>query len=372
MKLVAQIQLTPDADSGRKLRATVERFNAACDWIAGECFARKEANVYNVRKFAYHEVRERFGLSSQMAQLAIKAVCDSYKRDKSIKPRFRKHAAMPFDQRTMSFKGIARVSLLTLEGRALIPFIVGRYNEGRLTLPKGQCDLVLRKDGKWFLLVTVSVPDGTEIPATDFIGVDMGIVNIAADSDPDTEPYSGKDIEDVRRKHNLQRKRLQKKGTKGAKKKLKRVARKEARFRRHENHCISKTIVARAKGTGRGIAVEDLGGIREPITARGTDARNRLSGWSFGQLYAFLTYKAQLAGVPIEVVDPAYTSQTCAKCGHCRSSNRKNQSEFVCKACGHRAHADKNAARNIRARALAKRALELDPGTPGSRKSHTL
>jgi IS605 OrfB family transposase len=137
------------------------------------------------------------------------------------------------------------------------------------------------------------------------------------------------------------------------------MAGKEARFRRHENHCISKTIVASAKGTGRGIALEDLKGIRNRLTARGTEARAKLSGWSFGQLHAFLTYKAQLAGVPIEVVDPAYTSQTCAACGHCSKRNRKSQSVFVCKACGHGAHADKNAARNIRARALAKRAPKL-------------
>src|SRR4051794_11626814 len=98
MKLIVQIQLIPDADTGRKLRAVVERFHEATNWIAAECFTRREANVFNVRKFAYHEVRQRFGLSSQMAQLAIKAVCDAYKRDKSVKPTFRRHAAMPFDQ----------------------------------------------------------------------------------------------------------------------------------------------------------------------------------------------------------------------------------------------------------------------------------
>src|SRR5207245_317825 len=82
MKLVVQIQLIPDAETGRKLRTVVERFSAACNWIAGECFARMESNVFEARKFAYHQVRERFGLSSQMAQVAIKAVCDAYKRDR--------------------------------------------------------------------------------------------------------------------------------------------------------------------------------------------------------------------------------------------------------------------------------------------------
>jgi putative transposase len=357
MKLIVQTQLLPDADSSRKLRAIVERFNEACNWIAGECFTRREANVYEARKFAYHAVRERYGLSSQMAQLAIKAVCDVYKRDKDKRIRFRKHAAVPYDIRTMSFKGIDRVSLLTLEGRVLVPFILRSYQAERMPYAKGQCDLVLRKDGKWFLIVTVDLPDAAPIPVTDFLGVDLGIANIATDSDGNT--HSGKDVERIRRKHNLQRKRLQRKNTKGAKKKIRRVGSKEARFRQHENHVISKAIVETAQRTGRGIALEDLKGIRARVTARGGDARNRLSGWSFGQLYAFLSYKAQLAGVSVETVDPRNTSRACAECGHTAKSNRQSQSEFVCKACGHHAHADRNAARNIRARALSKRAQEL-------------
>ena len=68
---------------------------------------------------------------------------------------------------------------------------------------------------------------------------------------------------------------------------------------------------------------------------------------------AFLSYKAQRAGVPVVQVDPRYTSQTCAECGHRERSNRKNQSEFRCKACGHESHADVNAARNIRALAVS-------------------
>lgn len=357
MKLVAQVQLTPDADAAAKLRSIVERFNEACNWIAGECFARQEANVFKIRKFAYHETRAKFGLSSQMAQLAIKAVSDVYKRDKSVKPTFRLHAAMPFDARTMSFKGIDRVSLLTLAGRVVVPMIVGEYQAERLELPKGQSKLVLRGDGKWFLLVTVDVPEGTPVPATDFIGVDLGIAKIATDSDGNA--HSGEAVEKVRRKHKTVRRRLQKKGTKGAKKKLRRQGHKESRFRRHENHVISKAIVQDARRTGRGIAVEDLGGIRERVTARGTDGRHRLSGWAFYQLRSFLEYKARLAGVPVVAVDPRNTSRTCNECGHCAKSNRKSQSEFLCGSCGMSMNADVNAARNIRARAVLSLPCEL-------------
>jgi IS605 OrfB family transposase len=140
---------------------------------------------------------------------------------------------------------------------------------------------------------------------------------------------------------------------------LKRVAGKEARFRKHENHCISKTIVETAKDTSRGIGVEDLNGIRERLPVWGRDARNRLSGWSFAQLVGFLTYKAGLAGVPIVMVDPRNTSRTCAECGHCEKDNRKSQAKFLCVSCGHAANADQNAAENISALAQSKRATGL-------------
>lgn len=371
MKLVVQIRLMPDADQTSKLRAVVERTNEAANWIAGVAFANQTANVFELRKLVYHEVRAKFGLSSQQAQLAIKAVSDVYKRDKTIPVTFRPHAAIAFDARTMGFKGIDRVSLLTLEGRVVVPFILGSYQVERMPMAKGQCKLVLRPDGKWFLIVTVDVPETAPIPVTDFIGVDLGIANIAATSDGET--HSGEQVDKIRRKHNKQRKGLQSKGTKGAKKKLKRVSKKESRFRTHQNHCISKKIVGIAKGTGRGIAVEDLSGIRDRITARDGDQRNRLSGWSFFQLFSFLAYKAVLAGVPIVKVDPRNTSRTCPECGHCEKANRKSQSMFRCKACGHDANADLNAARNIRNRALSKEGalgsikhpIELDSGPQG-------
>jgi putative transposase len=351
MKLVVQTQLLPDAESSRKLRAVIERFNEAANFAAGVAFEHHTANLFELRKLCYAEIRARFGLSSQLAQLAIKTARDAYCRDTSIRPKFRKHAAIAFDQRTMSFKTLDRVSLLTLDGRVVVPFVLGSYQRDGMALPKGQSDLVLRKDGKWFLIITVDVPDVAPVPVTDFIGVDMGLVNIATDSDGNR--HSGKPLEDVRRRHNLQRRRLQRKATKGAKKKLKCEAAKESRFRKHENHWISKQIVEAAKGTGRGVAVEHLTGIRDRIPAWGGDARNRLSGWSFFQLFSFLAYKAKLAGVFLQEVDPAYTSQTCPECGHCERANRKSQSEFRCQACGHEQHADVVGARNIRNAALS-------------------
>jgi len=368
MKLVVQLQLMPDADMARRLRATVERFNEAANWLAGVAFDHQLSNRIELQRIAYKDVREKFGLSAQMTCLCIRRVCEAYKRDKSIRPKFRKGAAMPFDQRTMRFQGIDRVSLLTLDGRTVVPMIVGSYQSDRMHYPKGQVDLVLRKDGKWFLIVTIDVPDGCPVPVTDFIGVDMGINKVAVDSDGNE--HTGEPVEKVRQRHNTQRKRLQRKGTKGAKKKLKRLSGKEARFRKHENHRISKAIVESAKRTGRGIAVEDLEGIRERVTARGGDARNRLSGWSFHQLFSFLSYKATLAGIPVVQVDPRNTSRTCSECGHCEQANRKSQAVFLCKHCGFSANADWNAARNIAFLALG--ASRSSTGLVGQRSLPTV
>ena len=124
--------------------------------------------------------------------------------------------------------------------------------------------------------------------------------------------------------------------------------------------CASaKTIVATAKGTGRGIAVEDLGGIRDRLPAWGRDARNRLSGWSFAQLVAFLSYKARLAGVPVVTVDPRNTSRTVRACGHCEKANRKSQERFLCVSCGHRAERGPKRRPEHQGSGTSKRALEL-------------
>ena len=132
---------------------------------------------------------------------------------------------------------------------------------------------------------------------------------------------------------------------------LKKLSGQEKRFRQNENHIISKKLAAKAKGTARRIALEDLSGIRERVTVRGPLQRARIAGWAFFQLRSFIEYKSKLAGVPVVTVDPRNTSRTCPECGHSEKSNRKSQSEFECRACGHRSHADLVGARNIGSRA---------------------
>lgn len=371
MKLTLQIQLLPDAIQKPILLATMERFNEAANHAARVGFEANVSSQPSIHQRCYREIRERFGLSAQMAVRAIGKAVEAFATLKAQGrkecPVFRPRGAVTYDERILGFKGPDKVSLWTLAGRMILPMIHGAYQGERIDRRKGQCDLVYR-DGRFYLYVIVDMPEDAPIEVEDFLGVDMGLVNIATTSDGDN--HSGEDVERTRRRHHRNRQRLQKKGTRGAKKKLKKLAGREARFRRHVNHCISKSLVTRAKDTGRGIAVEDLGGIRDRITVRARD-RARHSGWSFSQLRSFVEYKAALAGVPVVVVDPRNTSRRCSACGFTAKGNRKSRDAFVCLHCGHASDADFNASLNIRDRGLPKRPSKLAAYDRGSNPRET-
>lgn len=354
MKLALQLQSLPDAAQRAALLATMRAFNAAASYAARVGFDAQRFSQPGIHALCYHELRERFGLSSQMAVRAIGKAVECFRRDKTRCPLFRPLGSMTFDERLLSFKGVDRVSVLTLQGRQLMPLIYGEYQRERFASIKGQCDLVYR-GGKFYLYATVEIPDVAPLVATECLGVDMGVANLASTSDGNT--FSGEAVERVRERIYRTRRsigakmshREKRRTRKNARRARKRLGTKEARFRKHVNHCIAKTLVARAKDTGRAIAVEDLTGIRDRTRFR-KGQRAKMGGWAFHQLRAFVAYKAQLSGVPVVLVDPRNTSRTCARCGHCEQANRQSQSEFLCRACGHKAHADTNAAQNIATR----------------------
>lgn len=350
MKLTLQLQLLPTPDQKTDLLATMDRFNAAASYAAKVGFEAKVFGQVTLHRLAYREIRERFGLSSQMAVRAIAKAVECFQRDKSKCPVFKTRSAICYDQRVLSFKGLTTVSLWALSGRLLIPFVCGAYQKERQGRIKGQADLVYRQ-GKFYLLCTIDMPEGAPVEPKDVLGVDLGIVNIATDSTGET--FTGEKVEDVRRHYAKHRAGLNRVGTKSARRRLSKIRKREANFRKNENHRISKQVVAKAKATGSAIALEDLKGIRDRVTV-GKPQRNRHASWSFHQLCSFLTYKATLAGIPVILVDPRNTSRTCHVCGHCEKANRKSQAEFECRHCGSSANADFNAARNIRAKALVK------------------
>ncbi|MGI5223638.1 RNA-guided endonuclease InsQ/TnpB family protein [Actinoallomurus sp. CA-142502] len=212
---------------------------------------------------------------------------------------------------------------------------------------QGESDLMF-SGGKWFLIATCEVPQARRYEPKDWIGVDRGINNLATTSDGDN--HCGRRLDRYRRRQARKRAEIQAKRTRSAKQLLKRRARRESRHATHINHRISKTVVAVAQRTERGIALEQLQGIRERVTVR-RDQRARQSSWPFRQLGEFIAYKARRAGVPFIEVDPAYTSQRCPRCGHTDKANRPARDRFQCRRCGLAGPADHVAGVNVRDRA---------------------
>lgn len=342
------VKLDPSEEQYQMLLDTMHRFNEACNYIAGVAFAIGKANKIEVHKATYYDVREKFGLSAQLAVRAISKVVEAYKRDKSIKPEFRLDGAVVYDQRILTWKGLEAVSLTTLQGRQLIPTKIGDYQKVRMDRVRGQVDLILVK-GVFYLCPVVEVAEESPYDPKGSLGVDLGIKYLAVDSDG--EIHSGEQVNQTRDRLDSLKSRLQSKGTKSAKRHLKKLSGRMSRFSRDVNHCISKKIVAKAKDTCRSVALEDLEGIRFRVTVRKAQRRN-LHSWSFYQLRTFVQYKALEVGVPVVLVDPRNTSRTCPSCGHISKANRPTRDEFRCESCGFAGHADHIAAMNIAFRAV--------------------
>lgn len=249
--------------------------------------------------------------------------------------------------------GAQRVSLSTLEGRVIVPMVYGEYQAQRLPFAKGQADLFIRL-GRFFLATTIEIPVNTPIRPTGYLGVDLGIVNPATTSDG--KVMTGDAVERVRRCHRALRAALQARGTKSARRHLTRLSGWERRFKRDTNHRISKQLVLLMKGTQRAIALENLHGLRLRITVRRQQCECHHK-WAFGELRAFIDYKARAAGVPVILVDPRWTSRTCSRCHNAARANRWSRERFVCRRCHYEAPADLNAAMNIANQAAVNRPI---------------
>ena len=207
-----------------------------------------------------------------------------------------------------------------------------------------QSGSIIRTNDRYFICYSfkVSVKDcvGDKI-----IGIDRGLYNFVATSDGTL--FSTKHLHAVERRYAHTKATLQSKGTRSAKKRLKKISGKEKRFRQDFDHCVSKQLANR--DDVKCYVLEDLNGLRS--TNRGKKMNKWLHKWSTFRFRTFLEYKCAMNGIEVQYVNPKYTSQRCSMCGNI-DKDARNRNKYRCACCGHTEHADINASKNIRDRYL--------------------
>jgi len=260
MKLIAQVKLQPTNEQRQALLDTLEKANAACNYVSQVAWETKTFHQFALHKLVYYDVREKFGLSAQVTVRIEAKVANAYKLDHKHKRAFLKHGAIAYDERILSWRPSDQtINIWTANGRQRMPFVCGERQLQLLEHRQGQADLVYR-NGEWYLHQICEVTESPEFDPTGWLGIDLGIVNLAVTNDG--KVFSGDQIEVRREWYAKRRAILQSVGTKSAKRRLKQLSGRQSRFQKYTNHCISKTIVETAKDTKRGIALENLKGIR--------------------------------------------------------------------------------------------------------------
>ena len=379
------VQLNPTPEQARTFKATLEQHTACFNAVAHEGFTTACSNGVELHKRTYYPLRAQSpDLPAQLVcaarvkateavksaltwkvkkeQAYPKKVEKAKKQGKPIpvfKPVRCPHselACIRYDQRSYWVKwDTMTCSLATVDGRIKLPFTVPAYLMQYVGYHVCSADLCFRK-GRYTLHIVVSIPEPAIPPTTTVVGVDLGLNRPAVTS---ARQFLGEKQwkEQERRTFRLKRK-LQAKGTRSAKRHLKKLSGKQFRRRRDHDHVLSKRLVQNTP-PGATIVLENLKNIRDTSkTGRGKkeskkrENKRRLHSWSFAQLYSFVEYKAQARGIRVVKIDPRHTSQTCSKCGYQARNNRCSQSVFHCRSCGYQLNADLNASLNIREKYL--------------------
>lgn len=356
--LTSVFPLTCTSEQFGILKDTLDRYTASFNRVCLVGWEMPRLNGVELHKLTYFPEREASGLGSQLTCSARVKATDATasartklrKGEKVSCPKAKGLVSIRYDSNSIRiWFDRKEVSLSTVAGRIKIGLDICDYHKARLDWKVCSCDLVLHKNNKLYLHVVFD-KEFASVASTQTVGCDLGVNKPVVTS---RNEFLGKrDWRRVQERYFKTRKSLQAKGTRSAKRRLQKIGARENRFRKDCDHVISKILVTRY-GPGTTLVLENLSQIRKSTKhKKGTPTKRRFHNWSFFRLRSFLEYKAPMYGCSVEFVNPRYTSQECSKCHYVARSNRKSQSEFVCKVCGFKHNADLNASKNIEFRFL--------------------
>ena len=382
-----KLHIKPEKEDIAALQELTSFYRDGCNFVSKYIFEHEFLlNTVKLQELLYQELRTVCGLKSQMAISCIKTAVARYKgirtqlgkkpyryKDEEGKwqsiPKtldwlwkpvlFARPQADLVRNRDYSFVSDGQIlSINTLRGRIRVAFDVPHCFEEYFKEPWtfGIGKIVSLKN-EWYLHISMT----KEIEKKDafsreevkhVVGIDRGLRFIEAiyDEKGKTTFQSGKHVLEKRAKFQEVRSQLQAKGTKSAKRALKRISGRENRWMTDINHQLSKTLVS-TYGTDTLFVLEDLTGVsfsEENLNSRKKKQRNQVRSWAFYQLGEFLTYKAEEVGSMVLEVNPAYTSQRCPKCGRIHKENRNHDTHsYTCDCCGYQSNDDRIGAMNL-------------------------
>ena len=365
-----------------KIINTMEQYRQACNYISKYIFTHGfQLNQLKLQKEIYNDIRVRFGLKSMMTQSAIRSTIARYKtvntqlkhnpyrfQDVNTKKWYRVSRNLEWLEKPINFArpqvdlvrnrdwsklANGKLSINTLEGRIFATPICSdsfeKYFSSDWKLGGAK---LIEHGGNWYLHIsaTKSIEAVITEQITHVVGIDRGIRfhAVCYNEQGKTTFFSGSKTRTKRNKFAKVRAELQSKGTKSAKRVLKRISGRENRWMTNVNHCLSKTLIKKY-GKNTLFVLEDLTGVTfDKHNLKGSnESRYEKRSWAFYQLEQFLTYKANLNHSAVLKVPAQYTSQRCPKCGYIDKKNRNPKSHiFRCK-CGYCSNDDRIGAMNI-------------------------
>ena len=378
-----KLHIRPNAEEKLLLQDLTSRYAAACNYISQYIFENGfEINSINLQKVLYTPIREQFSLKSQMSISVLKTVTARYR---AVKEQLFQNPYKYQDEngnwqyitktlewlwRPISFKrpqaDLVRgrdysfvndgtlLSLNTLGKRIKVSFDVPEafksYFSGEWTFGGGK---LVRMNGEWYFHIAMSRQSEREYSndtVRHVVGIDRGLRFLATAYDEKGKCtfIRGDDVLRKRESFDTVRAQLQSKGTKSAKRALKRISGRENRWMSDVNHRISKTLCDQY-GSGTLFVLEDLTGVSfADENFRSTSQKHQLRSWAFYELEKDLEYKASAIGSKVLKVPANYTSQRCPKCGRIHKENRQHEiHEYMCDCCGYRSNDDRIGAMNI-------------------------
>jgi len=348
----------------QEIDLTLGGFADACNQILAVAKENKQWNTNKLHHLVYKPVRAATGLKANHVCQAIRRVIGNAKAVKQIH-KFRP-TSLNLDARTFAYlEGLQTVGVTLIAGRKKFKLSIGNY---QVALLRGQtptaATLNKTRKGDYYINICVEIPSDPTGKTPKVIGVDLGRRDIATTSAG--KSWRGEKIQATRDRYSKVRSNVQSKRTRSARRLMRRLSGREQRFQKWLNHTISSQLVNEAKTANAALAFEDLTNIRQSLNEkpRNKTERRRTNNWAFYQLRMFTQYKAVIAGVPVILVPPAYTSQTCNRCGHVhpvKGKSFRSGKQFKCGHCGFEYDADVNAAKNIAALGRA----VTSPESPG-------